>query len=345
MARILHLISQLEEGGAQRLLSEVIRRSKHHQIEVASLVASPGEKLFPFFRDCGIPVHFLSDSADFYHPGILPALRKLLKKQRYEVVQCWLFESIVQGVIASRLEHIPCIAYPHNMRLLLQLNRHKLWERLLIQKMLRFADLTLFPSYSTSMDFLSGGWVKQNRVRVAQNGVDSSHFQPGETGTALVAVGRLSAEKGFEVLERVAIGLRRHFPNLRCMVAGGGSGTLGPELEHVGYEDDIRKIYKQAAVYISTSWIEGLSIALLEAQAMGLPAVVRNIGPNSEVIEHGVNGFLASSDQEYVAACKRLLEDAELRTWMGARGREAVQERFTIEKQVAIMESVHDELL
>lgn len=345
MGRILHLISQLGEGGAQRFLSDVVTLSKRHEVEVAALISSPSEKLFPFFRNCDVPVHFLSNSGDFYYPGILPALRKLLKERRYSLVQCWLFESIVQGVMACRIENVPVIASPRSMRMSLKLNHHRLWERILIRKVLSLADLALFPSYSTAMDFLDAGWVDFQKVRVARNGVDCAHFQPDGVGNALVAVGRLSSEKGFEFLGKVVRRLKTFFPQLRCLVAGGGQGALPPELEHVGYADDVRKVYQQAAVYISTSWVEGLSVALLEAQAMGVPAVVRQIGPNSEVIDHGVNGFLANSEEEFVVACKTLMEDPGLRSTMGANARTTALERFSIDKQVEEMESVHDELL
>ena len=344
MGRILHLISQLEEGGAQRVLSNVVALSKRHQVEVASLIASPPEKLFPYFRNCPVPIHFLSNSEDFYYAGILPALRKLLRAQKYVLVQCWLFESIVQGVFACRTENVPCVASPRSMANVLK-THHKLWERMIIRKALSASDLVLFPSYSTAIDFVQESLVDTQKVRVARNGVDCNHFQPDGSGNALVAVGRLSFEKGFDFLERVCARLRNFFPELQCIVAGGGDDSLYPGLEHAGYTDDIREIYKQAAIYISTSWVEGMSMALLESQAMGIPAVARRIGSNSEVIEHGLNGFLAQSEEEYVTGCRNLLENAALRKTMGEKARAMTLERFPIEKQVDEIEAVHDELL
>ena len=344
MGRILHLISQLEEGGAQRALSNVVALSKRHQVEVASLIASPPEKLFPYFRNCPVPVHFLSNSGDFYHPGILPALRKLLREQRYTLVHCWLFESIVQGVFACRAEHIPCVASPRTMTALLKSN-HKVWERILIGRALSAADLVLFPSYSSAIDFIHAGLVTAQTTRVGRNGVDCNHFQPEGNGNALVAVGRLSIEKGFDFLERVFVQLRKFFPELRCLVAGGGDDSLYPGLEHAGYRDDIREVYRKGALYISTSWVEGMSMALLESQAMGIPAVTRKIGSNSEVIEHGINGYLARSEEEYVEACRNLLLDSELRKTMGTAARKIAIERFPIQKQIDEIEAVHDELL
>jgi glycosyltransferase involved in cell wall biosynthesis len=345
MARILHLISQLEEGGAQRFLSDVITHSVRHEVEVASLISSPKEKLFPFYRNPNIPVHYLSDSEDFYYAGIMTALRRLLKKQKYEVVQCWMFESIVQGILTCRMENIPCIAFPQSMRIMLNLNRSKLWERKLVQHVFPLADLTIFPSYSTSLDFVHAGWSDARRVRVSRYGVDCNHFQPQGNGTAIVAVGRLSSEKAFDVLERIITPLQSAFPNVRCLVAGGGTPPSSSNLEHIGYVEDIRNVYKQAAVYMSTSWVEGLSLALLESQAMGIPAVMRKIGPNSEVIEHGVNGFLVTSEKEYVEACTKLLEDETLRREMGIHARARMLRYFSIEKQVEEMEFVQDELL
>ncbi|PWT88825.1 MAG: hypothetical protein C5B54_09945, partial [Acidobacteria bacterium] len=127
MARVLHLISQLEEGGAQRQLSYFLA-IKNHEMEIASLIASPPEKVFPFFRNSPVPIHFLSYSNDFYAPEILPNLRTLLKKNNYSLLHCWLFESIIQGVIAARLENIPAIAGIHGLRESLTLGNNKKWE-------------------------------------------------------------------------------------------------------------------------------------------------------------------------------------------------------------------------
>jgi glycosyltransferase involved in cell wall biosynthesis len=157
--------------------------------------------------------------------------------------------------------------------------------------------------------------------------------------------GECGFPEAFDVLERIITPLQSAFPNVRCLVAGGGTPPSSSNLEHIGYVEDIRNVYKQAAVYMSTSWVEGLSLALLESQAMGIPAVMRKIGPNSEVIEHGVNGFLVTSEKEYVEACTKLLEDETLRREMGIHARARMLRYFSIEKQVEEMEFVQDELL
>jgi len=346
MKRVLHLISQLEEGGAQRQLAYVASLTRRYEVEIASLIASPPEILFPYFRNTKIPIHYLSHSNDFYAPEILPAIRKLLTAGNYSLVHCWLYQSIVQGVISCRLESLPCIASPRSMIERLNFGINKLWEKSLIRKTVGMADLALFPSYSAAVEYLDSGWVELSQIRVVQNGVDVENFAPVNGGTALVAVGRLSTEKGYDELEIIAENLHKEFPSLRCVVAGGGKDrSNGNQVEYVGRMDDVRSVLGEAAVFISTSRTEGMSNALLEAQAMGIPSVVRLIGSNSEIVENGVNGFLATTTEEFVQNCTALLKDRALHNKMSLNARSKIARNFSIQTQVEKIESIYDELL
>ena len=345
MARILHLISQLEEGGAQRQLSYVISKSRNQDMEIASLIASPPERLLPAFRNPKTPIHFLSRSADFYAPEIIPALKTLLASRNYSMVHCWLFQSIVQGVVISKLLNVPVIASPRSMRTILNLNRNKSWEQRLIRKAHQLADLVLFPSHTVAIDFVDAGWVEPRRARVVQNGVDFDHFEPVEGGDAILNIGRLSNEKAYEDLKPIFQKLREACPDLRFLVAGGGHAPNWDGVEFRGFVDDVRKVLRHAAIYITTSNVEGLSNALLEAQAMGIPAVVRNAGFNSELIEDGVNGYLANTVEDFVRSCVKLWKNPQLRIQMGREARNKIADRFNITGQIAKIDAIYDELL
>ena len=181
------------------------------------------------------------------------------------------------------------------MRDLMVITKQKRWERYVIDHSFDLMDLQLFTSCSMALDFLDSGCVKRDSVRMVYNGVDCDHFTPGDGGSELVSVGRISPEKGLDELRKVVANLRETFPGMRCRIAGSGEPQTFEELEYAGHVDDIREFLKAAAIYISTSHTEGLSMALLEAQACGVPAVARTIGANSEVIEQGVTGFLCST--------------------------------------------------
>src|SRR5687768_9766416 len=235
MPAVLHLVSQLEEGGTQRQLAYVAQFKKRYDAEVASLIASPREKLFPYFRDPDLPVHYLSNSADFYAPQILPALDSLLTSRKFDLIHCRLHSAIVQGVLAANRARIPVVAYLANMLSVMDLEHNRKWERRLIKKMLKAADVVLFPSRSSAIDFVDAGWVHRDRVRVVLNGVDTEHFQPavGETKT-MVAVGRISEQKAYNELRDVVKALQEKFPDLRCLIAGGGAVPVGDGLQYVG---------------------------------------------------------------------------------------------------------------
>lgn len=81
-----------------------------------------------------------------------------------------------------------------------------------------------------------------------------------------------------------------------------------------------------------TPWARGkCGYKLIQYMACGLPVVASPVGVNSDIVEHGVNGFLASTEQEWRAALSTLLADPELRRRMGAAGRKKVEEDYSLQ--------------
>ena len=64
--------------------------------------------------------------------------------------------------------------------------------------------------------------------------------------------------------------------------------------------------------------------------ACGVPVVASRVGVNTEIIEDGVNGFLASTEDEWVEKIARLLSDADLRRRFAAAGRRTIEERYSL---------------
>ena len=81
-----------------------------------------------------------------------------------------------------------------------------------------------------------------------------------------------------------------------------------------------------------TPWARGkCGYKLIQYMACGLPVVASPVGVNRDIVEHGVNGFLAESDDEWRAAIKKLLNDPDLRRRMGAAGRKKVEEQYSLQ--------------
>jgi hypothetical protein len=81
-----------------------------------------------------------------------------------------------------------------------------------------------------------------------------------------------------------------------------------------------------------TPWARGkCGYKLIQYMACGLPVVASPVGVNKDIVEHGVNGFLAETDKEWRSAIETLLSDAELRRRMGAAGRTKVEESYSLQ--------------
>src|SRR5260370_22374702 len=69
----------------------------------------------------------------------------------------------------------------------------------------------------------------------------------------------------------------------------------------------------------------------LEYMAVGVPSVSSPVGFINDIVQHGVNGFLAETTGEWIEVLSRLVEDENLRRTIGLAGRNTVEERFSID--------------
>ncbi|OOY27831.1 group 1 glycosyl transferase [Thioclava sp. L04-15] len=81
-----------------------------------------------------------------------------------------------------------------------------------------------------------------------------------------------------------------------------------------------------------TPWARGkCGYKLIQYMACGLPVIASPVGVNAEIVEHGVNGFLASNEAEWREALDALLTDSNLRARMGAAGRKKVEDQYSLQ--------------
>jgi hypothetical protein len=81
-----------------------------------------------------------------------------------------------------------------------------------------------------------------------------------------------------------------------------------------------------------TPWARGkCGYKLIQYMACGLPVVASPVGVNADIVEHGVNGFLASTETEWRSALGTLLSDANLRHRMGMAGRQKIERDYSLQ--------------
>ena len=123
------------------------------------------------------------------------------------------------------------------------------------------------------------------------------------------------------------IEIAKRLPEIDFYLAGGGDllETMKKQapknLKVLGWQD-AKSILPIADIFLSTSENEGMPIALIEAQLAGIPVVATNVGSVPEVILHNKSGLICSkSEDELIAAIKKLAQSKALRTKFGKAGR------------------------
>jgi len=188
-------------------------------------------------------------------------------------------------------------------------------------------------------DELAGLGVDPDRVAVVHNGTEPALETgvPRDDVPHLCVLGRLvphkRVEHAFETLAR----LRADHPGTRLTVVGHGwwadeltdaAERLGiaDVVEFTGFVDDVTKHHALARswVLLTPSLKEGWGLCIAEAASHGVPAVAyRSAGGVAELVVDGRTGLLVEDDLDaFVAATRRLLEDATLRDRLGTAARE-----------------------
>ncbi|NDV67939.1 glycosyltransferase family 4 protein [Dysgonomonas sp. 25] len=191
------------------------------------------------------------------------------------------------------------------------------------------------------------------------NGIDLEYFKPAQrkqadTVTRFVFVGRIVRDKGIEELKEAFARLN----NAELILVGPFEQELNPlsescyqwirqgkQVRYVGFKEDIRPYLAHADVFVFPSHREGFPNTLLQAGAMGLPAIATNICGCNEIIIHGATGLLIEphNPNQLYEAMKLLAENPALRKKMGAIARKHIAERFS-QQQVwnALLEFYQD---
>src|SRR5262249_49979570 len=115
----------------------------------------------------------------------------------------------------------------------------------------------------------------------------------------------------------------------------------------LGERGDMQELYAAADVVGLASWREGMPRVLMEAAAMGRPAVTTDIRGCRDVVRNGVTGELVPvrDPAAPAAALRRLARDPERRRAYGEAGRREARERFDVRASVAQVVAAYDDLL
>ncbi len=186
----------------------------------------------------------------------------------------------------------------------------------------------------------------RQKIGIIYNGVDTSDFtprpasRPNDKFIITTGASRLTARKGIRYAIEAVKKLSSVYPELHLKIMGEGNQKENLEnlVKKLELENNVKFLgriprektaayYQEASVFILPSFNEGMSNALLEALASGLPVIVTDVGGTRELITEGKNGFIVPlRDADAIAsALKKLLKNPELREKIGAQNRQTAE--------------------
>ncbi|MGC9318099.1 MAG: glycosyltransferase [Armatimonadota bacterium] len=200
------------------------------------------------------------------------------------------------------------------------------------------------------------------RLNLIYHGVDVVELmplprrEPSDQAPLILSVGRLVEKKGFPILLRAAAILRQRGVDFHLRIAGSGpeeddlrrmiAGLALDECTRLAGpmpQEELLPIFRRADLFVLASVVasdgdrDGLPNVLLEALALGVPAVSTRVSAIPELIKHGETGLLArpGDPKDLAEQIERMLFDEELRARVTEQGRLEVVTRFDIRENVA----------
>jgi glycosyltransferase involved in cell wall biosynthesis len=204
-------------------------------------------------------------------------------------------------------------------------------------------DVVLSPSLATD-EALAAIGMGPERVLRWDRGVDTSRFDPSlrvlspltDPPIDILYSGRLTQEKGIELLAGAFTLARAQEPRLRLVLAGGGPEQerlrerLGENASFLGWleGDELARAYASADIFLFPSATDTFGQVILEAQASGLPVLALARGGPLSLIEHRVSGLLCEPEAALLAdALLELARSPLLREHLSRGGLRAVRTR------------------
>ncbi len=206
----------------------------------------------------------------------------------------------------------------------------------------RACDFVLSPSLAAD-EALAAIGMPAERVLRWDRGVDGSRLRPGlrEEGLLpgelnLLYAGRISREKGSDLLIEAFLAARERDPRLHLVLAGGGPEEdqvrerLGAHGTFLGWleGEELGRVYASADAFVFPSQTDTFGQVILEAQASGLPVIALAAGGPRSLIDHRVSGILCEAAPEPLAdAIVELAATPLLRAQLSRGGLRSVRER------------------
>lgn len=345
-------------------------QEKGYEVHVATKVGNRQQE----FDEIGVIKHNVDFSRSPYSPKVFKSLQqmeKLLKEIRFSLVHVHTpVAAFVTRLACQRTNTHPVLYTAHGFHFykgaplknwLLYYNMEKLaahWTDGLItineedykaaQKFKLRSNGKVFFVPGVGVDIVG----LEQRIASIDRSEKRKELGISEQSTVLITVAELIPRKNhIQVLKALS---KLNKTNFHYLIVGNGESEqqlekavnelmLQDKVSFLGFRRDVPELMASSDIFILTSRHEGLTRAIMEAMAVGLPIIATDVRGNRDLVKSGENGYLVSLDdaEQTAIAIERLINSRNLRCSMGEKSKELVKQ-YDLKNIIPQMEEIYD---
>ncbi|MGH7128937.1 MAG: glycosyltransferase [Planctomycetaceae bacterium] len=361
--RIAFCITELDPGGAERALVQIVTRLNRADWEPKVFCLAGAGPLVETLTAADVPVVCIGARRP-WNLSVLPRLTRQLRTWRPRLLQTFLFHANIVGRLAGRRAGVERIV--SGIRVAERRSRWRLW---LDRATGRWVDHHVCVSRGVAEFSIEQGGLPREKVSVIGNGVeverfaqavpaDLSPFSIPAGSRTLLFIGRLDPQKDplllLEAFRRLPPGL----DDVHLLLVGDGplrselmafrrEQNLTARVHFAGRREDVPALLRAAVGLVLPSRWEGLPNVLLEAMAAARPVVATRVEGSEELVRDGETGWLVPpNDPDALAeALQKLLGRPDQAAEMGDMAQDIARTSFTWDDIAAAYENLYRRIL
>jgi glycosyltransferase involved in cell wall biosynthesis len=372
MIRVVHVITGLEPGGAEHQLVNVVTRLDRSRFEPVVISLTGRGPLAEPLEAAGVPVHDLRVT----DPIGFARLARLLRKQRPDLVETWLYKADLIGSLATTaVTRAPLLWSIHQTELQPEPGlRSNVLAAKVGARLSRWLPTLILCVSPEAADAHAAMGYRRDKLRVVPNGFDVDRFHPddearvalrrelgwNESTPVVGLVARFDPQKDHRTFVVAASRVVAELSPVRFVLCGRGitmdnhalvdlieAHGIRDLVRLLGARDDMPRVTAAFDVAVSSSAFgEAFSIAIGEALSTGVPCVATDSGNAARLVGDAGRVVPVRDPDALARGIIELLRfDKEELHSMGARGRERIIADYSLESVVRRYEETYDEVL
>lgn len=377
MIRLLHVITDLDTGGAERMLYRLLSKIDRECFDCSVISLTDCGVIGERIKDLGIPVQTLAMRRGVTNPLSIIHLTQRIVRYKPDVIQTWMYHADLIGGLASVLAGRTTVVWNirHTDLDPQTTKRTTVWTASVCAKLSKLIPKRIVCCSHASRDvhrqLLGYDAVK---MVVIPNGFDTESFYPDKTARGDVRrelmipaeslivgmVARYHPQKDHPTFFRMAQHVSEQMSQVHFVLCGDGIdadnermlalqdeyGLVG-RCHLLGRRSDVPRLMAAMDVLVSSSSHgEGFPNVVGEAMACGVPCVVTDVGDSARIV--GDTGIVVQprDDVALSGACQQMLElDSDERLRLGMRARQRIVDKFGIDKSAHRYEMLYHSLI